>query len=111
MDPKDSRGRWGYVLASWLDHPDVDVGALAVLAVLAAYADPSGLCWPHPTTIAEKLKRSRPWVLEVLATVDAKLIERRPRSKFPRSGAYEFVLVGFAASFSATSSDARCQPA
>jgi hypothetical protein len=78
VDPKDSRGRWGYVLASWLDHPDVDVGALAVLAVLAAYADPSGLCWPHPTTIAEKLKRSRPWVLEVLdRLVDAKLIERR----------------------------------
>jgi len=111
VDPKDSRGRWGFVLASWLDHPNVDASALAVLAALATYADPSGLCWPHPKTIAEKLKKSRPWVLGVLnRLVDAGLIERRPRRSHARSGAWEFVLVGFASSLSATSSDALCQP-
>ena len=112
MESKDSPVRRGFVLASWLDHPDVDAGAFAVLAALATYADSGGLCWPHPKTIAEKLKRSRPWVLAVLnRLVDAGLIERRPRRSYARSGAWEFILVDFTSSVSPTPQDATCQPA
>ncbi|MCW2241856.1 helix-turn-helix domain-containing protein [Azospirillum canadense] len=118
MDPKEFSGRRGFVLASWLDHPDVDVSAFAVLAALATYADPSGLCWPHPKTIAERLKRSRPWVLGVLdRLVEAGLIERRPRRGHAKSGRWEFVLVGFAFAFSSNPaprsqpSDSRSHPA
>jgi DNA-binding Lrp family transcriptional regulator len=96
--PKQISGRRGYVLASWLEHPDVDASAFAVLAALATYADQNGLCWPHPKTIAEKLKKSRPWVLAVLNRLVAfGLIERRPRRVNAREGAWEFVLVGYTA--------------
>jgi hypothetical protein len=111
VNPTTGR-RYGRVLASWLDHPDVDASALAVLAALATYADSNGLCWPHPKTIADKLKKSRPWVLGVLnRLVEAGLIERRPRRSHAKSGAWEFVLIGFASSISGTPTDIACQPA
>jgi hypothetical protein len=112
VDSKNTRERWGIVLAWWLDHPAVDPSALAVLAALATYADPTGLCWPHPKTLAEKLKRSRPWVLEVLnRLVAAGLIEKRPRRSRARPGAWEFILVNFGSSRSTALSSVACQAA
>ncbi|WP_029010102.1 helix-turn-helix domain-containing protein [Azospirillum halopraeferens] len=77
--PADA-GRWGRIPAWWLDHPDLDADGLAVLAALATYADETGTCWPSQSTLAAKLKRSRPTVnrirqrLHDLGLVD---IERR----------------------------------
>ena len=62
-----AEARWGRIPAWWLDHPEVDADALAVLATLATYADRSGRCWPSQTTLAMKLKRSRSWVGKIVA--------------------------------------------
>jgi hypothetical protein len=95
-----------------LDHPAVDASALAVLAALATYADPAGLCWPHPKTIAAKLKKSRPWVLNVLnRLIAAGLVEKHPRKRNARSGAWEFILVNFGSPHPPAPSGVACQPA
>jgi len=59
-------GRWGRIPAWWLEHPDLDADGLAVLAALATFADETGLCWPSQSTLAAKLKRSRPTINRIL---------------------------------------------
>lgn len=63
----EASGRWGKIPAHWLDHPEIDADAVAVLAALSTFADRSGRCWPSQTTLAGKLKRSRSWVSKVIA--------------------------------------------
>lgn len=67
----EATGRWGKIPAHWLDHPDIDADAVAVLAALSTFADRSGRCWPSQTTLAGKLKRSRSWVSKVIARLAA----------------------------------------
>lgn len=62
--------RWGKIPAWWLDHPDLDADGFAVLAALATFADEHGLCWPSQSTLAAKLKRSRPTINRILQTLD-----------------------------------------
>lgn len=72
--------RWGRVPSWWLDHPDIDADALAVLSALATFANRQGRCWPSQTTLAAKLKRSRAWVNKTLGRLaDAGLIAVRDR--------------------------------
>lgn len=66
----EAGSRWGRIPAWWLDHPDLDADGLAVLAALATYADENGLCWPSQSTLAAKLKRSRPTVNRILRRLD-----------------------------------------
>ncbi|WP_391345620.1 helix-turn-helix domain-containing protein [Azospirillum sp. A23] len=63
--PLDTR-RWGRIPAWWLDHPGLEADGFAVLAALATFADDSGLCWPSQSTLAAKLKRSRPTVNRII---------------------------------------------
>ncbi|EWY40842.1 hypothetical protein N825_33470 [Skermanella stibiiresistens SB22] len=66
--------------AEWLFHPDVGVDEFALLACLATYQDKRGFCWPSQTTLATRLKRSRPWIIKVLnRLVELGLIERTRR--------------------------------
>ncbi|HYF86543.1 helix-turn-helix domain-containing protein [Azospirillum sp.] len=58
--------RWGRIPAWWLDHPGLDADGFAVLAALATFADEDGLCWPSQSTLAAKLKRSRPTINRII---------------------------------------------
>ncbi|MBP2301761.1 helix-turn-helix domain-containing protein [Azospirillum picis] len=66
--PYDAR-RWGRIPAWWLEHPDLDADGFAVLAALATFADDQGLCWPSQSTLAAKLKRSRPTINRIIQTL------------------------------------------
>lgn len=74
--------RWGRVPAWWLLHPDVDADCFCVLAALATYADEHGVCVPSQATLAQRLRRSRPWVNRVVAELAAAgLLEKTGRSR------------------------------
>jgi len=74
--------RWGRVPAWWLLHPDVDADRFCVLAALATYADEHGVCVPSQVTLAQRLRRSRPWVNRVVAQLAAAgLLEKVQRSR------------------------------
>jgi hypothetical protein len=80
--PEAVSGRWGVVRAEWLFHPDVGVDEFALLACLTTYQDKSGLCWPSQSTLAARLKRSRPWIIKVLNRLEELgLIERTRRTR------------------------------
>ncbi|WP_376967071.1 helix-turn-helix domain-containing protein [Azospirillum sp. A26] len=68
--PTDSTSRWGRIPAWWLDHPDLDADGFAILAALATFADEHGVCWPSQSTLAAKLKRSRPTINRILQRLD-----------------------------------------
>jgi len=74
--------RWGRVPAWWLRHPEVDADRFCVLAALATYADEHGVCVPSQATLAQQLRRSRPWVNRVVAQLAAAgLLEKVQRSR------------------------------
>jgi hypothetical protein len=80
--PEAISGRWGVVRAEWLFHPEVGVDEFALLACLTTYQDKSGLCWPSQSTLAARLKRSRPWIIKVLNRLEELgLIERTRRTR------------------------------
>src|SRR4051812_12210442 len=59
-------GGWGIVRVDWVNHPEVGPDELALLALLSLYANQVGACWPSQSTLADRLKRSRSWVIRVL---------------------------------------------
>jgi len=65
------QARWGRISAAVLRRPDLDLGTKAVYCALAAYADDEGWCWPLQATLARDLGRSRPWINEQLAKLEA----------------------------------------
>ena len=74
--------RWGRVPAWWLLHPSVDADRFCVLAALATYADEHGVCVPSQATLAQHLRRSRPWVNRVVAQLAAAgFLEKTARSR------------------------------
>src|SRR3954469_11132886 len=80
--PEAISGRWGVVRAEWLFHPDVGVDEFALLACLTTYQDKAGFCWPSQSTLAARLKRSRPWIIKVLNRLEELgLIERTRRTR------------------------------
>jgi DNA-binding MarR family transcriptional regulator len=64
-------GEWGIVCADWVNHPEVGPDELALLALLSLYAAKDGTCWPSQSTLADRLKRSRSWVIRVLNILEA----------------------------------------
>ena len=70
MTTTTDTSRWGKIPAWWLDHPNLDADGFAVLAALATFADESGVCWPSQSTLAAKLKRSRPTINRILQRLD-----------------------------------------
>ena len=64
-------GGWGIVCADWVNHPEVGPDELALLALLSLYAAKDGTCWPSQSTLADRLKRSRSWVIRVLNILEA----------------------------------------
>ena len=64
-------GGWGIVCAHWVNHPEVGPDELALLALLSLYAGKDGACWPSQSTLADRLKRSRSWVIRVLNSLEA----------------------------------------
>lgn len=82
MTEPRTTARWGRVPAWWLLHPDVDADCFCVLAALATYADEHGVCVPSQATLAQRLRRSRPWVNRVVAQLAAiGLLEKTARSR------------------------------
>ena len=74
--------RWGRVPAWWLLHPAVGADQFCVLAALATYADEHGVCVPSQATLAQHLRRSRPWVNRVVAQLAASgFLEKTGRSR------------------------------
>jgi Helix-turn-helix domain len=74
--------RWGRVYAAWLQNKSVGADEFAVLSLLATYADTEGRCFPLQETLAEQLKRSRPWVNRVVAAlVKSGLLEKTRRRR------------------------------
>jgi hypothetical protein len=61
----------GFFRAAWRDNDEIDAGMLAVLAVLASYADALGVCWPSQGKIAQKCRRSRSWVILQINKLEA----------------------------------------
>ena len=77
--------RFGMVPAALLHHPEIGVDEFAVLAALATYADRQGWCRVSQATLAERLKRSRPWIIKIInRLVTLTLIDREAR--FDRHG-------------------------
>ena len=51
-----------HALDALLDDPDADADDIAVFVALARHTDAEGYCHPSQSTIAKRLRRSRPWV-------------------------------------------------
>ena len=71
MKNESVQAGWGRISAAVLRRPDLDLGTKAVYCALAAYADDEGWCWPLQATLARNLGRSRPWINERLAELEA----------------------------------------
>ena len=66
----DGAGRWGWIPAWWLHHPNMTPERLGMLAALATYADSEGFCDPSQSTLARHLGRSRRWANGLLAELE-----------------------------------------
>lgn len=73
-------GRWGRLPFEVIGDPRVKANEIAVLLVLASYADADGYCWPSQDTIARIIGKSRSTVIAIInRLVEIGLVERRRR--------------------------------
>ena len=86
--PMKGAGRWGWIPAWWLHHPDMTPERLGLLAALTTYADDQGWCDPSQAKLARWLNRSRRWVngaIADLAELKPQLVEKTTRTR-PNGG-------------------------
>ena len=81
-------GRFGMIPAALTDCEAVGLDEIGVLAVMSTYADRDGHCRVSQSTLAHILKRSRPWVIKTINTLEGLgLVERaqvlRPEDRRP----------------------------
>jgi hypothetical protein len=102
-------GGWGIVRADWVDHPEIGPDELALLALLSLYANQDGACWPSQSTLADRLKRSRSWVIRVLNRLEnLGMVARSQRQVAQgRRGTCLYTLVGHADAIEGTPSAPR----
>ena len=60
---------FGIAHRDWADDPRFGKDEIAVLAVLAMHADPTGFCHPSQGLLAQKLKTTRTWVCRVIGRI------------------------------------------
>jgi DNA-binding MarR family transcriptional regulator len=97
-------GGWGIVRADWVNHPEVGPDELALLALLSLYAGKDGACWPSQSTLADRLKRSRSWVIRVLNNLEAAGLVTRSQRRAVRGrrATCLYTLVGHAEAVTGT---------
>src|SRR3954470_9362100 len=97
-------GGWGIVRADWVNHPEVGPDELALLALLSLYAGKDGACWPSQSTLADRLKRSRSWVIRVLNNLEAAGLVTRSQRRAVRGSRATclYTLVGHAEAVTGT---------
>jgi Helix-turn-helix domain len=102
-------GGWGIVRVDWVNHPEVGPDELALLALLSLYANQDGACWPSQSTLADRLKRSRSWVIRVLNRLeDLGMVARsQQQAARGRRSTCLYTLVGHADAIKGTSSAHR----
>jgi len=80
-------GRFGMIPAALTRCEAVGLDEIGVLAVMSTYADREGHCRVSQSTLARILKRSRPWVIKTLNTLEELELVERTRVVDPRTGA------------------------
>jgi hypothetical protein len=80
-------GRFGMIPATLTRCEAVGLDEIGVLAVMSTYADREGHCRVSQSTLARILKRSRPWVIKTLNTLEELGLVERTRVVDPRTGA------------------------
>jgi hypothetical protein len=100
----------GYFRQDWRDDDRLDADHIAVLAVLSTYADRHGVCWPSQSTLAQKLRRSRPWVNRVLRDLAEFGVISKLRRRYPKRGERSclYDLIGHGDLFACQDGDRDC---
>src|SRR5688572_22588220 len=80
-------GRFGMVPAALTDCEAVGLDEIGVLAVMSTYADRDGHCRVSQSTLARILKRSRPWVIKTINTLEGLGLVERAQVFDQRTGA------------------------
>jgi Helix-turn-helix domain len=98
-------GRFAIVPAAWLDDPRIGLAEIGVLVILSAHADKRGWCHPNQQTMANMLKKSRPWVTDVIGSLaDMGFIEIKSIAKTGKRNSYRLLMDRF------LDQDDQCQP-
>jgi hypothetical protein len=80
-------GRFGMIPAALTRCEAVGLDEIGVLAVMSTYADREGHCRVSQSTLARILKRSRPWVIKTLNTLEELGLVERTQVVDSRTGA------------------------
>ena len=80
-------GRFGMIPAALTNCEAVGLDEIGVLAVMSTYADRDGHCRVSQSTLARILKRSRPWVIKTINTLEGLGLVERAQVFDQRTGA------------------------
>ena len=80
-------GRFGMLPAALTRCEAIGLDEIGVLAVMSTYADREGHCRVSQSTVARILKRSRPWVIKTLNSLEELRLVERTQVFDPRTGA------------------------
>lgn len=75
--------KFGIVPTALFDVPGLGPDEVAIFALLSTYADRDGWCWPSTRTLANRLNRSQPWVVNGIRRLREKgvlMVEGTPGS-------------------------------